>query len=81
MKHDIRSLTLADKGKDRIEWAGQSMPVVLSIRRDFARRKPLKGLRVAACLHVTSETANLMMTLKKGGAQVVLCASNPLSTQ
>ncbi len=81
MKRDIRSLALADKGKDRIEWAGQSMPVVLSIRKDFSRAKPLKGVRIGACLHVTSETANLMITLKEGGAHVSLCASNPLSTQ
>lgn len=81
MKHDIRSLALANKGKDRIEWAGQSMPVVLSIRKNFSRAKPLKGVRIGACLHVTSETANLMITLKEGGAHVSLCASNPLSTQ
>ena len=81
MKHDIRSLALANKGKDRIEWAGQSMPVVLSIRKNFSRTKPLKGVRIGACLHVTSETANLMITLKEGGAHVSLCASNPLSTQ
>ncbi len=81
MKRDIQSLALADKGKDRIEWAGQSMPVVLSIRKDFSSAKPLKGVRIGACLHVTSETANLMITLKEGGAHVSLCASNPLSTQ
>ena len=81
MKHDVKDLKLAGKGKLRIEWAEQSMPVLRLIRKDFARRKPLRGVRMAACLHVTTETANLMRTLKAGGAEVRLCASNPLSTQ
>lgn len=79
--YDVKDLKLASKGADRIAWAAMDMPVVRSIQADFEKRKPLKGIRVAACLHVTSETANLMKTLKAGGASVVLCASNPLSTQ
>jgi adenosylhomocysteinase len=78
---DIKSLELADLGKRRIEWANQSMPVLQSIRKDFIKNQPLKGMRVSACLHVTTETANLAITLRDGGADVVLCASNPLSTQ
>ena len=78
---DVKSLELADQGKKRIEWANQSMPVLQSIRKDFIKHQPLKGIRIAACLHVTSETANLGITLRDGGADVVLCASNPLSTQ
>ena len=78
---DVKSLELADKGRKRIEWANQSMPVLQSIRKDFIKKQPLKGIRVAACLHVTSETANLMITLRDGGADISLCASNPLSTQ
>jgi adenosylhomocysteinase len=78
---DVKDLALADQGKQRIEWAGNSMPVLKTIREDFAARQPLKGLRIAACLHVTTETANLMITLKAGGADPVVCASNPLSTQ
>ena len=81
MQYDIRDLELADKGKLRIEWANQSMPVLNQIREDFKKEKPLEGIRIAACLHVTTETASLMEVLKCGGAQVVLCASNPLSTQ
>jgi adenosylhomocysteinase len=81
MKHDVKDLKLADKGKLRIEWANQSMPVLNLIKKRFAKEKPLKGVRLAACLHVTTETASLMQTLKAGGAEVVLCASNPLSTQ
>ena len=81
MKYDIKDIKLADKGKLRIEWANQSMPVLNLIRKRFEREKPLKGVRLAACLHVTTETASLMQTLKAGGADVVLCASNPLSTQ
>lgn len=81
MKYDVKDLKLAPKGKLRIEWADRSMPVLRRIREDFAKRKPLKGVRMAACLHVTTETANLMRTLKAGGADVRLCASNPLSTQ
>ncbi len=81
MNHDVKDLDLAKKGKLRIEWAERFMPVLGSIKETFAKEKPLKGLRLSACLHVTSETANLMETLKLGGAQVALTASNPLSTQ
>lgn len=81
MDHDVKDLSLADAGKDRIEWADRDMPVLASIRERFEREKPLDGVRVAACLHVTTETANLMRTLAAGGADIVLCASNPLSTQ
>ena len=81
VKHDVKDLKLADKGRDRIDWAEQDMPVLRLIRERFEAEKPLKGLRMAACLHVTTETANLMRTLKAGGAEVFLCASNPLSTQ
>jgi adenosylhomocysteinase len=80
-KHDIKDIDLAKKGKLRIEWAAQEMPVLKIIGERFKKGKPLKGIRVAACLHVTTETASLMETLKAGGAEVVLCASNPLSTQ
>lgn len=79
--HDVKSLDLADLGKRRIEWANQSMPVLQIIRKDFIKNQPLKGIRISACLHVTTETANLAITLRDGGADVVLCASNPLSTQ
>ena len=79
--HDVRDLSLAPAGKKKIEWAERSMPVLRLIRERFEKEKPLQGLRMAACLHVTTETANLMRTLKAGGAQVALCASNPLSTQ
>jgi len=78
---DVKDLSLADLGKRRIEWAFQSMPVLQSIRKQFIKTQPLKDIRVAACLHVTTETANLMVTLRDGGANIVLCASNPLSTQ
>jgi adenosylhomocysteinase len=81
MQHHVKDLGLADKGKDRIEWAQQSMPVLQLIRERFSREKPLKGIRISACLHVTTETANLAITLKDGGAYVSVCASNPLSTQ
>jgi adenosylhomocysteinase len=81
VKHDVKDLKLAQKGKLRIEWAAKEMPVLKSITERFKREKPLKGINVAACLHVTTETANLMETLKAGGAIVYLCASNPLSTQ
>lgn len=81
MKCDIKDKKLAAMGAARIEWAGRDMPVLADIAKDFAKSKPLKGVKVAACLHVTSETANLMKTLKAGGADVLLCASNPLSTQ
>jgi adenosylhomocysteinase len=80
-KGDVKDIGLADAGKRKIEWAQQQMPVLLLIRKRFIKEQPLKGLRVSACLHVTSETANLMITLRDGGADVVLCASNPLSTQ
>ena len=78
---DVKDLTLADRGKSRIEWAAKDMPVLALIRERFAREQPLRGLRMSACLHVTTETANLAITLKAGGADLVLCASNPLSTQ
>ncbi len=79
--YDIKNPNLADGGRHRIEWAEQEMPVLRLIRERFAAEQPLKGLRVSACLHVTTETANLMHTLQMGGADIVLCASNPLSTQ
>ncbi len=81
MHYDIKDARLAKKGKLRIEWAGQYMQVLALIRKRFAKEKPLKGLRVACCLHVTTETANLAFTLRAGGADVSICASNPLSTQ
>ena len=81
VKHDVKNINLAAKGRLRIEWAAREMPVLKSIKERFAKEKPLKGLRLAACLHVTTETANLAETLKAGGAEVFLCASNPLSTQ
>ncbi|HTC94200.1 MAG TPA: adenosylhomocysteinase [Terriglobales bacterium] len=81
VKSDVKNLDLADQGKKRIEWANQSMKVLQSIRKDFIKNEPLKGMRISACLHVTTETANLAITLRDGGADVVLCASNPLSTQ
>ncbi|MCM8791076.1 MAG: adenosylhomocysteinase [Candidatus Omnitrophica bacterium] len=81
MKYNVKSLKLADKGKLRIEWASEYMNVLSLIRKRFDKEKPLKGLKVACCLHVTTETANLALTLKAGGAQVSICASNPLSTQ
>ncbi|HEU5197240.1 MAG TPA: adenosylhomocysteinase [Methylomirabilota bacterium] len=81
MEHDVKNIGLAAEGRLKIEWAEQSMPVLRQVRERFAREQPLKGLRLGACLHVTTETAVLMLTLKAGGAQVALCASNPLSTQ
>jgi len=78
---DVKDMALADMGKKRIEWAFQSMPVLQTIRKQFIKTQPLAGIRVAACLHVTTETANLMITLRDGGANIRLCASNPLSTQ
>ena len=81
MRYDVKDLKLAGKGKLRIEWAAIDMPVLDLIRKRFKKEKPLKGKKVGACLHVTTETANLMLALKEGGAEVVLCASNPLSTQ
>src|SRR5918992_1230227 len=80
-KYDVKDIALADEGKRRTEWAERSMPVLRRIRARFAKEQPLKGLKLSACLHVTSETANLMATLRAGGAEVALCASNPLSTQ
>jgi adenosylhomocysteinase len=79
--HDVTSLSVAPNGKKRILWADRDMPVLALIRQRFEKQKPLRGLRMGCCLHVTSETANLMRTLQAGGAQVALCASNPLSTQ
>jgi adenosylhomocysteinase len=79
--YDVKDLALADTGKKRIEWAFQTMPVLQTIRKQFIKTQPLAGIRVAACLHVTTETANLMVTLRDGGADIRLCASNPLSTQ
>jgi len=80
-KHDIADASLAAEGKKRIEWAGRNMPVLKEIRARFEKEKPFAGVRIAACMHVTTETANLMITLKAGGADLALCASNPLSTQ
>jgi len=81
MRYDVKDLKLAKVGRLRIEWAEKNMPVLRLIRKQFEKQKPLKGKQIAACLHVTTETANLMVTLKAGGAKVALCASNPLSTQ
>ncbi|MBM4446453.1 MAG: adenosylhomocysteinase [Chloroflexi bacterium] len=79
--YDVKDTSLASAGKLRIEWAGREMPVIKLIRQRFSKEKPLKGVRISACLHITTETANLALTLKDGGAELVLCASNPLSTQ
>ncbi len=79
--YDIKDPSLAEGGKLRIEWAGREMPVIKLIQQRFAKEKPLKGIRISACLHVTTETANLALALREGGADLVLCASNPLSTQ
>ena len=81
MDYDVKDLNLAKEGALRIEWADQNMVVLDRIRKRFEKDQPLKGIRIAACLHVTTETASLMQTLKAGGAEVILCASNPLSTQ
>ena len=81
MDYDVKEIKLAKEGLLRIEWANQNMPVLNNIRKRFAEETPLKGIRLAACLHVTTETASLMQTLKAGGAKIALCASNPLSTQ
>lgn len=78
---DIKDIELAEKGKERVEWASRQMPVLKQIKENFSKEKPLSGIRIGACLHVTTETANLMSALKAGGAEVSLCASNPLSTQ
>src|SRR5438552_18887933 len=80
-RHDVKDLALAPEGKRRIEWADRQMPVLAEIRERFEREQPLAGFRVAACLHVTTETANLMRTLQAGGADGGICASNPLPTQ
>jgi adenosylhomocysteinase len=80
-KYDVKSLALAAEGRRRIAWAEERMPVLRGIREEFTRDKPFRGIRLSACLHVTTETANLVRTLKAGGAEVALCASNPLSTQ
>ena len=80
-KYDVKDLSLAETGKQRIEWAAREMPVLKLIRARFAREKPLKGVRIAGCLHITTETGNLALTLQAGGADLILCASNPLSTQ
>src|ERR1044071_1428624 len=80
-RHDVKDLSLAPEGVRRIEWADRQMPVLAAIRERFEKEQPLSGYRISACLHVTTEPANLMRTLKAGGADVVLCASNPLSTQ
>ncbi|MFC1906620.1 adenosylhomocysteinase [Chloroflexota bacterium] len=80
-KYDIKDPALASEGKQRIEWAYREMPVVKLIRERFKTEQPLKGIRIAGCLHITTETANLALTLRDGGADVILCASNPLSTQ
>jgi len=79
--YDIKDPALAEAGKQRIEWASREMPVIKIISERFAQEKPLKGIRISGCLHITTETANLALTLKEGGADVILCASNPLSTQ
>lgn len=81
MNYDVKDLALADQGALRMEWADNEMPVLRLIRQRFEREKPLQGVRISACLHVTTETGNLMRTLKAGGAEIALCASNPLSTQ
>src|SRR3989338_7361503 len=81
MNYDVKDITLADKGKKRIEWANNDMPVLKLVRDRFEKEKPFAGLKMSACLHVTAETANLVRTLKAGGADMLLCASNPLSTQ
>src|SRR3989344_7893612 len=81
MAYDIADASLAGKGARRIAWAAQDMPVLAKVKERFEKEKPFAGRRLAACLHVTAETANLMVALKAGGAEVALCASNPLSTQ
>ncbi|MBI5178233.1 MAG: adenosylhomocysteinase, partial [Nitrospinae bacterium] len=80
-KYDVKDMGLADKGRSRIEWADQDMPVLRAVRERWSKEKPLKGMKMSACLHVTAETANLVRALKAGGADIALCASNPLSTQ
>ena len=80
-QYDVKDLELANEGRKRIDWAARDMPVLAQVNERFAKDKPFKGLKMAACLHVTAETANLARALKAGGAEVALCASNPLSTQ
>ena len=80
-QYDIKDPSLASAGRLRIEWAYREMPVVKLIKKRFATEKPLKGIRISGCLHITTETANLALALKEGGADVILCASNPLCTQ
>src|SRR5437879_12963091 len=80
-RYDLKDLALADGGRLRIDWADRQMPVLAAIRDRFEREQPLAGYRISACLHVTTETANLARTLKAGGADVVLCAPSPLATQ
>src|SRR5438309_467208 len=80
-EYDVKDMSLTEQGLARVRWADTQMPVLRSIRDQFAREKPMAGLRIGACLHVTTETANLMITLKAAGASIALCASNPLSTQ
>ena len=79
IKHDIADASLAAQGKKRIEWAERNMPVLAQIKARFEKEQPFKGIRISACMHVTTETANLMRALKAGGAELALCASNPLS--
>src|SRR3970040_2640830 len=81
LDYDVKDLSLATQGKLKIEWAGREMKVLEQIRKRFEKEKPLRGITLAACLHVTSETGNLMLTLRAGGAKPILCASNPLSNQ
>jgi adenosylhomocysteinase len=81
IKHDVKDMSLAKAGRLRIEWAGRDMPVIKLIKKRFIKEKPFKGVRISGCLHITTETANLGLVLKAGGADLVLCASNPLSTQ
>ncbi|HZQ35081.1 MAG TPA: adenosylhomocysteinase, partial [Dehalococcoidia bacterium] len=78
---DVRDRALANEGIRRIEWAAREMPVIALIRERFSKEQPLRGIRISACLHITTETANLLIALRDGGAQVTACASNPLSTQ
>src|SRR5437867_2827262 len=81
IRGDVKDISLTARGKDRVEWAAKDMPVLRLIRERFAKDMPLKGIRMSGCLHITTETANLAITLKAGGAELELCASNPLSTQ
>lgn len=80
-QYDIKDAGLAEIGRQRIEWASREMPVVKTIRQRLSKERPFEGIRISGCLHITSETANLALALRDGGAEVILCASNPLSTQ